>query len=103
VKSNIPTLCATLCLIGAFLACGTAANAPAPMPTSSGFQQTNLVSDTAGTAAHTDPFLLNPWGVAFQHGQSFFIADNNRGSACRRRFDRHGAARERGDRRQHHL
>ncbi len=63
MKSNIPTLCATLCLIGAFLACGTAANAPAPMPTSSGFQQTNLVSDTAGTAAHTDPFLLNPWGL----------------------------------------
>jgi uncharacterized protein (TIGR03118 family) len=50
------------------------------MSTISGFQQTNLVSDTAGTAAHTDPFLLNPWGVAFQPGQSFWIADNNRGS-----------------------
>jgi uncharacterized protein (TIGR03118 family) len=46
-----------------------------------GFQQTNLVSDTAGTAAHTDPLLLNPWGVAFEPGQSFWIADNNRGSA----------------------
>jgi uncharacterized protein (TIGR03118 family) len=50
------------------------------MSTSSGFQQTNLVSDAAGTAAHTDPFLLNPWGVAFEPGQSFWVADNNRGS-----------------------
>ncbi|PYV55900.1 MAG: TIGR03118 family protein [Acidobacteria bacterium] len=48
---------------------------------SSGFLQTNLVSDTPGTAAHTDPFLINPWGIAFEPGQSFFIADNNGGSA----------------------
>jgi len=51
------------------------------MSSTGGFQQTNLVSDTAGTAAHSDPVLLNPWGVAFQPGQSFFVADNNRGSA----------------------
>ena len=49
---------------------------PAP-----GFQQTNLVSDTAGTAAHTDPLLLNPWGVAVLPGDSFWIANNNRASA----------------------
>ena len=53
----------------------------APLLKGSGFQQRNLVSDTAGTAAHTDPFLLNSWGVAFEPGQSFWIADNNRGSA----------------------
>jgi uncharacterized protein (TIGR03118 family) len=71
---------ATVCLIGVLTACGGSANTPTPMSTRSGFQQTNLVSDTAG-AAHTDPFLLNPWGVAVQPGQSFWIADNDRGSA----------------------
>jgi len=80
-QTKIAVLCATLCLIGAFLACGGGTKTPAPVSSTSGFQQTNLVSDTAGTAAHTDPLLLNPWGVAFQPGQSFFIADNNRGSA----------------------
>ena len=28
------------------------------------YQQTNLVSDMAGAAAHTDPKLINPWGIA---------------------------------------
>ena len=55
--------------------------APAPTPVQTGFQQTNLVSDIAGNATHTDPFLLNPWGTAFEPGQSFWIVDNNRGSA----------------------
>src|SRR5437764_4668582 len=68
-----------VCLVGAFLACG-GANMRASR-SSSGFQQTNLVSDTAGIAAHNDPFLVNPWGIAFEPGQSFWIADNNRGSA----------------------
>jgi len=81
VKGNIPVLYATLCLIGAFTACGGGAKTQAPMSTSIGFGQTNLVSDIAGNAAHTDPLLLNPWGVAFEPGQSFFIADNHRGSA----------------------
>jgi uncharacterized protein (TIGR03118 family) len=80
VKSKIAVLCASLCLIGAFLACG-GGNAPTSTSTSSGYQQTNLVSDVAGTAAHTDTLLLNPWGIAFQPGQPFWIADNNRGSA----------------------
>ena len=70
-------------------ACG-GGNAPGTKSTSSGFQQTNLVSDSAGNAAHTDPFLLNPWGVAFQPGQSFWIADNNRSSA--KVFDSSGNA-----------
>ncbi len=80
-KSKFTVLCATFCLIGALLSCGGGAITPAPMSSTGGFRQTNLVSDSAGTAAHTDPFLLNPWGFAFQPGQSFFIADNNRGSA----------------------
>lgn len=43
------------------------------------YQQTNLVSDIAGAAAHTDPKLINPWGIAFFPGQPFWISDNNSG------------------------
>jgi len=43
------------------------------------YQQTNLVSDMAGAAAHTDPKLINPWGIAFVPGQPFWVADNNSG------------------------
>jgi uncharacterized protein (TIGR03118 family) len=45
------------------------------------YQQTNLVSDMSGVANHTDPNLVNPWGIAFFPGQPFWIADNNSGFA----------------------
>jgi hypothetical protein len=54
---------------------------PTSTTTTTGFQQTNLAADVAGIAAHTDPGLLNPWGIAFEPGQPFFIANNNRGNA----------------------
>jgi uncharacterized protein (TIGR03118 family) len=44
-----------------------------------GYSQTNLVSNTAGVAATTDPQLLNPWGISVLPGQDFWIADNNSG------------------------
>jgi hypothetical protein len=62
-------------------ACGGAANTAVPTLIHAGFQQTELVSDISGNAAHTDPFLINPRGVAFEPGQSFWIVDNNRSSA----------------------
>ena len=37
----------------------------------SSYQQTNLVSDLAGAAVHTDPKLINPWGIAFVPGRTF--------------------------------
>jgi uncharacterized protein (TIGR03118 family) len=43
------------------------------------YQQSNLVSDMAGSAAHMDPLLINPWGVAFQPGLPFWVAANNSG------------------------
>jgi uncharacterized protein (TIGR03118 family) len=43
------------------------------------YQQMNLVSDMAGVAAHTDPKLINPWGISFFPGQPFWISDNNSG------------------------
>ena len=45
------------------------------------YQQTNLVSDLTGAAAHTDPKLTNPWGIAFVPGQPFVIANNKSGSS----------------------
>ena len=46
-----------------------------------GYFQTNLVSNTAGVAAMTDPQLLNPWGISFVPGQDFWIANNNSGTS----------------------
>lgn len=66
---------------GLALMCACGSNPTAAIQNRSGFQQTNLVSDTAGNATHRDPALLNPWGVAFEPGQPFWIADNDRGSA----------------------
>ncbi len=46
-----------------------------------GYQQTNLVANTAGIAAHTDAQLTNPWGIALLPGQPFWIANNNGGTS----------------------
>jgi uncharacterized protein (TIGR03118 family) len=90
VVRKIAVLCGCLCLLGAFLACNASrTQVPAPSATGSGFQQTDLVADVAGTAPHTDPGLLNPWGLAFEPGQPFFVADNVRGTA--KIFDPSGA------------
>jgi hypothetical protein len=35
------------------------------------YQQTNLVSDLPGEAAHQDPNLINPWGVSYAPGSPF--------------------------------
>lgn len=43
--------------------------------------QTNLVSDGFVPAAHTDPGLKNPWGIAFAPGMEFWVSDNNSGLA----------------------
>jgi uncharacterized protein (TIGR03118 family) len=46
-----------------------------------GYSQTNLVSNTAGAAATTDPQLLNPWGISILPGQDFWVANNNGGTS----------------------
>jgi uncharacterized protein (TIGR03118 family) len=43
------------------------------------FQQTNLVSDIPGVAAHTDHNLINPWGVSLGADGLFRISDNGTG------------------------
>jgi len=41
------------------------------------YLQHNLVSDLPGIADHTDPNLINPWGIAFGPTTPFWIADNH--------------------------
>lgn len=47
--------------------------------TSSRFQQVNLVSDIPGLALHTDPDLVNPWGISHSGGSPFWVSDNGMG------------------------
>jgi uncharacterized protein (TIGR03118 family) len=39
------------------------------------FRQTNLVSDIPGLAAHTDPNLVNPWGISFSGASPFWVSN----------------------------
>src|SRR5439155_17509817 len=42
------------------------------------YLQTNLVSDIPGLAAHTDPNLVNPWGISSSSGSPLWVSDNGR-------------------------
>jgi len=41
----------------------------------------NLQSDIAGVAAHTDPHLVNPWGLAASTGGTIWVANNGTGTS----------------------
>jgi uncharacterized protein (TIGR03118 family) len=41
------------------------------------FIRTDLVSDGASPAAHTDPNLKNPWGIAFNPDAFWWVANNH--------------------------
>ena len=43
------------------------------------YQQTNLVSDVMGLAAHQDPNLVNPWGLSRSSGSPWWVSDNGAG------------------------
>ncbi len=45
------------------------------------YQQTNLVSDIPGLAAHTDPNLRNSWGTSTGPGLPIWVSDNASGKA----------------------
>ena len=45
------------------------------------YEVTNLVSDIAGEALHTDTNLVNPWGVAFNPNGFVWVADNHTGKS----------------------
>jgi uncharacterized protein (TIGR03118 family) len=43
------------------------------------YQLTNLVSNQVGQAKHTDPLLVNAWGLAYAPGSPFWISDAGSG------------------------
>jgi uncharacterized protein (TIGR03118 family) len=43
------------------------------------FAEDNLVSDGFVPADHTDPNLINPWGMSYPPGGPFWVSDNNSG------------------------
>lgn len=45
------------------------------------YQQTNLVSDLPGIAAHTDSNLQNAWGIAFNPNGAVWVANNHSGTS----------------------
>ena len=48
-------------------------------PAAALYTQTNLVSDLPGVATHTDPDLVNPWGMSYGPGTPFWVSDNGAG------------------------
>src|SRR5690348_9809907 len=57
IKGSTVRLSTAAWVLGAVLATGVAYAQP--------YRVTPLVSDVPGAAAHTDPHLVNGWGVAF--------------------------------------
>src|SRR3954465_11587242 len=45
------------------------------------FVQTNLVSDGAVAATHTDPNLVNPWGIAVTRFGTTWVSDEGTGTS----------------------
>jgi len=43
------------------------------------YQLTSLVSNQTGQAKHTDPLLVNAWGLAYGPGGPFWVSDNGTG------------------------
>jgi uncharacterized protein (TIGR03118 family) len=66
---------AALALAGLF------AFAAAAQAARDGYVQRNLVSDGFVPAEHTDPNLINPWGIAFNPSAFVWVADNDSGTS----------------------
>jgi uncharacterized protein (TIGR03118 family) len=45
------------------------------------YSWTNFQSDIAGVAQHTDPNLVNPWGMSVSPGGTIWVSDNGTGVA----------------------
>src|SRR5215470_9828673 len=70
---NIRSLITNALLILAAISFGTA-NTRADT-----YSWTNLQSDIAGVAQHTDPNLVNPWGMAASPNGIIWVSDNGTG------------------------
>ncbi len=49
------------------------------IPVFAQYTVTNLVSDQTGLATHTDPLLINAWGMDYAPGNPFWVADAGSG------------------------
>jgi uncharacterized protein (TIGR03118 family) len=72
-------------------AAGVAKSATLTVTPSAAFTVTDLVADTAGTAAlTTDAHLVNPWGIAFGPTTAIWVANNRNATATQ--YDGNGKA-----------
>jgi uncharacterized protein (TIGR03118 family) len=51
------------------------------------FRETDLVSDIPGRAQHTDPNLVNPWGISNSASSPMWVSDNGKGVSTLYRGD----------------
>ncbi len=63
-------------LVVAMPTAAVAGQAPAGHHSAFAVRQVNLVSDTPGAAALTDPDLVNPWGLALSPTSPLWVANN---------------------------
>jgi len=54
------------------------------------YSWTNYQSDIPGVAQHTDPNLVNPWGMAVSSGGTIWVSDNGTGVSTL--YNQQGAA-----------
>src|SRR3989440_3956332 len=54
------------------------------------YSNTNFQSDIPGVAQHTDPNLVNPWGMAVSSGGTIWVSDNGTGVSTL--YNQQGAA-----------
>jgi uncharacterized protein (TIGR03118 family) len=64
---------------GAFAACLGLALIFSSSTALAQYQLTNLVSNQVGVAPHTDPLIVNAWGMVHAPGSPWWISDNNSG------------------------
>jgi uncharacterized protein (TIGR03118 family) len=77
-------------VVAGLLACAVASSASrAAQSVNDGYEQVNLVSDIASMAKHTDPALVNPWGIVV--GPEV-VWVNNAGTGLTKAYGRNGRA-----------
>lgn len=66
-------------LVRMFVPAALTALAFVPARAQLAYRQLNLVSDVPGLAAHTDPHLVNPWGISAGPTTPFWVSDADAG------------------------
>ncbi|PYL22393.1 MAG: TIGR03118 family protein [Verrucomicrobia bacterium] len=79
-RKEIPMRTRTLCIsIKTALLLLTALSFSTGAAFADTYSATNLQSDIAGVAAHVDPNLVNPWGMAASSNGTIWVSDNGTG------------------------